>query len=83
VQRVPVLMSRYVDVLGNRTPYTVTVGGGPATVLRDGVAITGTWSRPTAAEGTHFLDATGKDIPLRPGPTWVLLLPTSSSLSLG
>jgi hypothetical protein len=83
VQRVPIRMSRYVDVLGNRTPYTVTTGEGPVTVLRDGVAVTGTWRRPSAGVGTHYLDATGRDIQLRPGPTWVMLLPTSSSLTLG
>jgi hypothetical protein len=83
VQRVPIRMSRYVDVLGNRTPYTVTTGSGPATVLRDGVAVSGTWRRPTPAAGTRYVDAAGRDIPLRPGPTWVLLLPTSSSLTLG
>jgi hypothetical protein len=83
VQRVPMRMSRYVDVLGNRTPYTVSVGSGPATVLRDGVAITGTWQRPTAAGGTRFLDVAGRDVALRPGPTWILLLPTSSSLTVG
>lgn len=83
VQRVPVRMSRYVDVLGNRTPYTVTTGSGAATVLRDGAALSATWQRPTAADGTRFVDALGKDVPLRPGPTWVLLLPSSSSLTLG
>jgi hypothetical protein len=83
VQRVPIQMSRYVDVLGNRTPYTVSTGSGSATVLRDGVAVTGTWQRPSAAAGTHFRDTAGRDIPLRPGPTWVLLLPTSGSLTLG
>jgi hypothetical protein len=83
VQRVPIRMSRYVDVLGNRTPYTVTTGTGAATVLRDGVAISGTWQRPSEASGTHYVDAAGKDIRLRTGPTWVLLLPTSGSLTLG
>jgi hypothetical protein len=83
VQRVPIRMSRYVDVLGNRTPYTVTTGSGPATILRDGVALTATWQRPDVSDGTHFVDALGKDVPLRPGPTWVLLLPNSSSLTLG
>jgi hypothetical protein len=83
IQRVPVRMSKYVDVLGNPTPYTVTTGSGPATVLRDGRAMTGTWQRPDVAAGTRLLDASGQDIPLRPGPTWVLLLPTTSSLTLG
>ncbi|MDX6200206.1 MAG: hypothetical protein QOJ79_3357 [Actinomycetota bacterium] len=83
IQRVPIRMSRYVDVLGNRTPYTVTTGSGPATVLRDGVAVAATWQRPTAADGTHFVDALGNDVPLRAGPTWVLLLPNTGALALG
>jgi hypothetical protein len=88
IERVPVRMSRYVDVLGGRTPYTTTTGSGPVTVLRDGRAITGTWRRLSATTGTRFLDATGRDIPLHPGPSWVLLLPTTatfaeSSLSVG
>lgn len=83
VQRVPIRMSQYVDVRGSRTPYTVSTGSGPVTVLRDGVALTGTWRRPTAAQGTRFVDAMGKDILLRPGATWVLLLPTAGSLTLG
>jgi hypothetical protein len=81
-QRVPIRMSRYVDVLGNRTPYTVTTGSGQATVLRDGVAVAATWRRQSASDGTHFVDALGKDVPLRPGPTWVLLLPNTNSLTL-
>jgi hypothetical protein len=83
VQRVPIHMSRYVDVLGSRTPYTVSTGSGHATVLRDGRAITATWKRPSESAGTHFVDAAGKDVRLRPGPTWILLLPSSGSLTLG
>lgn len=84
IERVPIRMSRYVDVLGNRTPYTVTTGNGHATVLRDGRAIPATWHRPGVAGGTRFADASGVDVALRPGPTWVLLLPTSgASLTLG
>lgn len=88
IERVPVRMSRYVDVLGSRTPYTTTTGHGPVTVLRDGRAVTGTWRRLNATTGTRFLDATGRDIPLHPGPSWVLLLPTAttfagSSLTVG
>lgn len=82
VQEVPVRMSQYVDVLGNPTPYTVTVGRGAGTVLRDGVAIKGTWRRLAATSGTRYLDARGKDVPLKPGSTWILLLPKGQSLTL-
>jgi hypothetical protein len=61
------------------TPYTVTVGSGSATVLRNGKRVSGTWVR-TGYGATHFRDARGHDIPLDPGRTWVLLLPTTGSV---
>lgn len=83
VQQVPVRRTGYVDVRGNYSPYTVTVGRGPVTVFRDGRALTGTWRRLTVDTGTRYLDARGRDIPLRPGPTWVLLLPRGQALRTG
>ena len=82
IQRVVERPSGFRDVHGQPTPYTVTAGAGAVTVLRDGQRFTGTWKR--AGHGaTHFLGASGKDIPLRPGPTWVLLVPTSGGISFG
>ena len=83
VQSVRIRDSRYVDVLGNPTPYTETVGTGAATLLRDGVLATGTWSRPEAQSGTRFLDAAGSDLGLRPGPTLVLMVPAGRSVAVG
>jgi len=83
VQEVPIKMSQYVDVLGNRTPYTVTTGRGVATVFRDGRAIKGKWRRLTVGTGTRFVDLLDRDIPLRPGPTWVLLLPKGQPVTSG
>ena len=48
VQRVQVRPTKFKDVLGLPTPYTVTVGGGEAVVLRDGRRYDGSW-RPTQA----------------------------------
>lgn len=81
VQRVPIRGSRYVDVLGSRTPYTVSVGRGPAVLLRDGRLITATWRRLTVKTGTRFLDDKKRDVPMKPGPTWVLLQPKGQSLT--
>jgi hypothetical protein len=80
IQRVRERQSGFRDVNGMPTPYTTTIGKGEVTVLRDGRRYVGTWDRHGYG-GTHFLDATGKQIPLRPGRTWVLLVPTTGSVS--
>jgi hypothetical protein len=82
VQYVPIRHSRYVDVLGAPTPYTVTTGRGNALILRNGRAIRATWRRLNGRTGTRYLDDKGRDIPLKPGSTWVLLLPRTRSVSL-
>jgi hypothetical protein len=81
VQRVQIRPTRFKDVLGLPTPYTVTVGAGEAVVLRDGRRYDGTWRRLTPETGTRFFDRAGKDIPLKPGATWVLLVPQGQPLS--
>ena len=56
-----------VDVVGNVSKYTHSVGHGPVAVFRDGREIVGTWSRPTSAAGTTLRTAQGKPISLKPG----------------
>ncbi|MFJ4520830.1 DUF3048 domain-containing protein [Streptomyces sp. NPDC088810] len=75
VQHVRVRTSRYHDVLGNRTPYTETVGSGRAEVLRDGRSYDGFWSRPTAADGTAFTTADGGRLDFAAGQVWVVFVP--------
>jgi len=82
VQRVVERGSRFSDVHGQPTPYTVTVGAGSATILRDGVRIPATWRRDGHG-ATHFRTTGNRDVALRPGRTWVLLVPTSGSISFG
>ncbi len=81
VQRVSVRGSKYVDVLGSRTPYTVSTGKGASVLFRNGRLITGTWRRLAVTTGTRFLDDKGRDLPLKPGPTWILLQPKGQSLT--
>jgi hypothetical protein len=50
---------------------------GDAVVYRDGVAVPGTWRRSTLGSPTQFLDASGNRIPLRPGQTWVEIVPST------
>jgi hypothetical protein len=75
IQSVRLTAGGYVDVLGNNSPDSRTVGKGRVVLLRDGKAYAGTWSRPSAHAGTRFLGADGKDLLLHPGRTWVLLVP--------
>jgi hypothetical protein len=70
------------DPNGHITPFNQTIGGGPSDVLRDGKVVAGTWRRSTLAAGTHYRDKDGKDVPLKPGTTWIVLLPSDASLTI-
>jgi len=83
VQHVQIRNSSYVDVVGNPTPYTSTVGKGAVAVLRDGRRLSGTWRRIAPHTGTRFLDDKGRDLPLKPGPTLLLLVPAGQKLTVG
>jgi hypothetical protein len=76
VQRVTVNQGRFVeDVKGTVSPVAVTTGSGSATVLRDGMAFEGTWSRSAAADPTRFTSQDGSALPVAPGPVWIMLVP--------
>lgn len=82
IQHVQIRETPYRDVLGNATPYSVTVGEGAAVLLRDGRRISGFWSRPTRLHGTRLLDDKKRDLQLKPGPTWFLLVPAGRALDV-
>ena len=83
VQHVAVRDSPHVDAVGNRTPYTETVGGGAVSVLRSGMLLPGGWARPSAEVGTKLFDAARADLPLEVGPTLFLLVPGGAELQVG
>lgn len=63
-----------------RSPMALTTGTGAAVVLRDGAAISGTWSRPDPSFAWTLTDEQGQPIELAPGRTWVAL-PRAGSLA--
>ncbi|MGJ7442726.1 DUF3048 domain-containing protein [Aquipuribacter sp. MA13-6] len=79
---VPVLGTDYVDVNGAPSPRVSPVGTGTVTLLRDGVALTGSWARESEADPTSFTDAAGGDLLLDVGTTWVVLVPQGDTATL-
>ncbi|HZD37950.1 MAG TPA: DUF3048 domain-containing protein [Actinomycetes bacterium] len=65
-----------VDVLGHATPDPVLTGTGRVWILRDGKVVEGTWRRAAAGSPVELVASDGKPLPLRPGRTWIELLPT-------
>lgn len=62
------------DELGSFSLDIRSTGTGPVVILRDGQRLDGTWSR----EGTdlyRFKDASGKPIKLKPGLSWIHVVP--------
>jgi hypothetical protein len=69
------------DAAGNSTRFTSTVGRGRVVVFRDGRRIEGTWSRPSAADGTTLRTADGRPLALAPGGAWFALVATNAPLA--
>jgi hypothetical protein len=58
-------------------------GEGPVKILRDGKVYEGKWVRPDRHSPFRFLDANGRDIPLKPGNSWWQIVPTDMKVTLG
>jgi hypothetical protein len=83
VLRVAIRLDQNRDVLGNRTPDPVVIGSGRAWLLRDGRVVTGTWRRGSATQPPRVLGQDGEPLALRPGRTWVELLPAGEPPTFG
>jgi hypothetical protein len=65
------------DALGTKGVRIVLRGTGVAKVLRDGVVGQNSWRAEDPNEPPHFFDSAGREIPLKPGNTWVQVVPTN------
>jgi len=52
-----------------------TIGSGDATIFQNGTAIKATWSKPDQTSQIKFTDASGQDIALNRGQTWIAAVP--------
>jgi len=83
VQTLPHEATEYVeDSLGTTSIRIVTVGEGPVTILRDGVAIVGTW-RAGDTTMPEFVDGAGLAIPLKPGNSWIQVVAPGAAVTVG
>lgn len=62
-----------VDVEGNPSRYTHTVGSGQVVLYRNGKRIIGRWSRPNSGSATTYTDLAGHPLLMAPGNTIVAL----------
>ncbi len=75
------------NVVVQFTPYTgeaegQTVGSGDVWVFSDGTVRVGKWNRPDKTQPARYVDNNGVPILLRPGRTWVELLPVGSPVDI-
>ncbi len=70
-----------VDVNGNPSQYTHSIGTGAVSVFRNGQRIDGTWNRASLTTGTTLTSAAGAPIDLAPGGAWVALVATGTAIT--
>ncbi len=73
------------DSTGPRIYYSIEIqlwGEGRAIVYRDGQAFEGKWVRPQRHDLTRFVDHAGNPIPLKPGNTWIQVVPSDFEIKV-
>ena len=63
------------DTNGATSIRIVMMGSGPAWLFRDGALVKGTWERNEKHKLTRFIGEGGQELALKPGQTWVELVP--------
>ena len=66
----------YENNVGGLEVQIPNTGSGPVVVLRNGVAVTGTWTRTSVTQPPTLTATNGTPITLQPGNTWEELVPS-------
>jgi hypothetical protein len=80
VLRVTTRDAGYRDPAGNPVPETVIEGSGQALLLAGGQVVSCSWSKASAAAPFRLADASGADLGVPPGRTWIELVPEAGSV---
>jgi hypothetical protein len=81
VQYVTTTASGFVDVNGADTPNIGVTGSGHAQVFVRGRLIDASWQKVNRTQYTVYTDGAGREIPVKPGSTWVELVPTNMQVT--
>ena len=63
------------DSLGSKSIRINLFGSNRAILFRDGLAFAGRWQSLTRGDLPRFFDQSGREIPLKPGQTWISIVP--------
>ncbi len=69
------------DSLGSTSIRLNLFGSGRSVVFRDGKAYPGTWRSESRGDMPRFYTDSGEEVPLKPGKTWVSVVPTDYAVS--
>jgi DUF3048 family protein len=69
------------DVTGAPSVDFRATGTGAVVILRDGKRFDGTWTRGGTSDMYRFADSAGAAIPLKPGLTWIHIVPEDYDLT--
>lgn len=72
--------SKIIDDYGRKE--IESVGSGSVRVFRDGRVISGSWKKNSVSERTRFYNEAGEEIQLKPGKTWVQIVPSEGSINI-
>ncbi len=72
--------TKIIDDLGRKE--IQAVGSGSVRVFRDGRVVPGTWKKNSVNERTRFFSETGEEIKLKPGKTWLQIVPNEGSINI-
>jgi hypothetical protein len=69
------------DSLGSTSIRLNLFGSGPAIVFRNGQAFPTTWRSDSRGDTPHFIAANGAEIPLKPGQSWISVVPSTYTIA--
>jgi hypothetical protein len=69
------------DSLGSTSIRLNLFGSGGAIVFRDGQAFAGSWRSESRGDLPRFFDQNGAEVPLKPGKSWISVVPPSYTVS--